>query len=171
MQNIKHEMENISHCCLKIYFLKNLTLRLFLIISTFNILRLPNVSGNWKDHKNTTRVDLPEVDFSFHEDNHKIKEMTEVTSRDHEASFIESYHPPRFMSRKFIEVNGNEGGHGKPWAVISLTLWLSSWREKSTSGKSTLVVFLYSISDNPPSKNNWRLERYKSGWMQINCYI
>ena len=91
MQNIKHEMENISHCCLKIYFLKNLTLRLFLIISTFNILRLPNVSGNWKDHKNTTRVDLPEVDFSFHEDNHKVKEMTEVTSREHEAESFESY--------------------------------------------------------------------------------
>ena len=74
-------------------------------------------------YKNTTRVELPEVDFSFHEDNHKVKEMTEVTSRDHEASFIESYHPPRFMSRIFIkEVNGNEGGHGKPWAIISLTL-------------------------------------------------
>ena len=27
-------------------------------------------------YKNTTRVDLPEVDFSFHEDNHKVKEMT-----------------------------------------------------------------------------------------------
>ena len=26
--------------------------------------------------KNTTRVDLPEVDFSFHEDNHRVKEMT-----------------------------------------------------------------------------------------------
>ena len=49
------------------------------------------------------------------------------------------------MSRKFIEeVKGNEAGHGKPWAVISLTLWLSSWKEKSTSDKSTLVVFLYS---------------------------
>ena len=105
------------------------------------------------------RVGLPEVDFSFHEDNHKVNEMTEhfseVTSHDHEASFIESYHPPRFMSRKFIkEVNGNEGGHGKPWTVISLTLWLSSWKEKSTSGKSTLTVFLYSISDNPRSKND-----------------
>ena len=119
------------------------------------------------DYKNTARVDLAEVDFSFHEDNHKVKEMTEVTSRDHEASFIESYHPPRFMSRKFIkEVNGNEEGHGKPWAVISLILWLSLWKEKSTSGKYTLVVFLYSISD-----NDWRRERYKSGWMQINCYI
>ena len=69
-----------------------------------------------REYKNTTRVDLPEVDFSFHEDNHKVKEMTEVTSRYHEASFIETYHPPRFMSRKFIkEVNGNEGGHGKSW--------------------------------------------------------
>ena len=106
-------------------------------------------------YKNTTRVELPEVDFSFHEDNHKVKEMTEVTLREHEASFIESYHPPRFMSIKFMkEVNGNEGGYGKPWAVISLTLWLSSWKEKSTSGKSTLVVFLYSISDNPRSKND-----------------
>ena len=28
------------------------------------------------EYKNTTRVDLPEVDFSFHEDNHKVKEMT-----------------------------------------------------------------------------------------------
>ena len=107
------------------------------------------------DYKNTTRVDLPEVNFSFHEDNQKVKEMTEVTSRDNEASFIESYHPPRFMSRKIIkEVNGNERGHGKPWAVISLPLWLSSWKEKSTSGESTLVVFLYSISDNPLSKND-----------------
>ena len=53
-------------------------------------------------------VDLPEVDFSFYEDNHKVKEITEVTSRDHEASFIESYHPTRFMSRKNIkEVKGN----------------------------------------------------------------
>ena len=92
------------------------------------------------DYKNTKRVDLPEVDFSFHEDNHKFKEMTEVTSRDHEASFIESYHPPRLMSRKIIkEVKGNVGGQGKPWAVISLTLWLSLWKEKSSSGKSTLV--------------------------------
>ena len=108
-----------------------------------------------KYYKNTRRVELPEVDFSFHEDNHKVQEMTEVTSRDHEASFIESYHPPRFMSRTFIKkVNGNEGGHGKLWAVIFLTLWLSSWKEKSTSGKSTLVVFLYSISDNPRSKND-----------------
>ena len=40
-----------------------------------------------REYKNTTRVDLPEVDFSFHEDNHKVKEMTEVTSRDHDASF------------------------------------------------------------------------------------
>ena len=73
----------------------------------------PHVS---QGYKNTTRVDLPEVDFSFHENNHKVKEMTEVTSRDHEACFIESNHPPRFMSRKFIkEVNGNEGGHGKSW--------------------------------------------------------
>ena len=112
----------------------------------------PHVS---QGYKNTTGVDLPEVDFSFHENNHKVKEMTEVTSRDHEACFIESNHPPRFMSRKFIkEVNGNEGGHGKPWAAISLTLWLSSWKEKSTSGKSTLVVFLYFISDNPRSKND-----------------
>ena len=79
--------------------------------------------GLRKDYKNTTRVELPEVDFSFQEDNHKIKEMTEVTSRDHEASFTKSYHPPKFMSRKFIkEVNGNEEGHGKPWTVISLTL-------------------------------------------------
>ena len=61
------------------------------------------------------------MDFSFHEDNHKVKEMTEVASRDHKASFIESYHPPRFMSRTNIkEVKGNEGGHGKRWAVISL---------------------------------------------------
>ena len=27
------------------------------------------------------------------------------------------------------EVNGNEGGHGKPWAIISLTLQLSLWKE------------------------------------------
>ena len=40
------------------------------------------------DYKNTTRVDLLEVDFTFHEDNHKVKEMTKVTSRDYEASFI-----------------------------------------------------------------------------------
>ena len=98
-------------------------------------------------------VDLPEVHFSFHEDNHKVKEMAEMTSREHEASFIESYHPPRFMSKKFMkEVNGNEGGNGKPSAVISLTLWLSSWKEKFTSGKSTLVAFLYSISGNPGQK-------------------
>ena len=84
----------------------------------------------------------------------------------------ESYHPPRFMRRKNIkEVKVNEGGHGKPWAVISLTLWLSSWKEKSTSGKSFHVVFLYSISDNTRSKNDCRLERYKSGWMYINCYM
>ena len=70
--------------------------------------------------KNTTRVDSPEVNFSFHEDNHKVKEMTEVTSHDHEASFIESYHSPIFTSRNFLkEVNENEGGHGKPWTVIS----------------------------------------------------
>ena len=28
------------------------------------------------EYKNTTRVDLPEVYFSFHEENHKVKEMT-----------------------------------------------------------------------------------------------
>ena len=28
------------------------------------------------EYRNTTRVDLPEVDFSFQEDNHKVKEMT-----------------------------------------------------------------------------------------------
>ena len=28
------------------------------------------------EYKNITRVDLSEVDFSFHEDNHKGKEMT-----------------------------------------------------------------------------------------------
>ena len=28
------------------------------------------------EYKNTTRVDLPEMDFSFHEENHKVKEMT-----------------------------------------------------------------------------------------------
>ena len=95
------------------------------------------------------------MDFSFDEDNHKVKEMTEVTSRDYEAYFIASYHPPRFMNIKSIkEVNGNEEGQGKPWAVISLTLWFSSWKEKYTSGKSTLVVFLYSISDKPRSKND-----------------
>ena len=27
------------------------------------------------EYKHTTRVDLPEVDFSFHEDNHKVKEI------------------------------------------------------------------------------------------------
>ena len=91
----------------------------------------------------------------FREDNHKFKEITEVTSRVDEVPLIESCYPPRFMSRKFIkEVNGNEGGHGKPWAVIFLTLWLSSSKEKSTSSKSTLVVFLYFISDNPRSKND-----------------
>ena len=56
------------------------------------------------------------MDFSFHEGNHKVKKITEVTSRDHEASFIENYHPPRFIIRKMIkEVKGNEGGQGKPW--------------------------------------------------------
>ena len=50
------------------------------------------------------------------------------------------------------KVKGNEGGYGEPWAVISLTLWLSSWKEKSLSGKSTLVIFLYPISDNPSQK-------------------
>ena len=40
------------------------------------------------------------MNFSFHDDNHKVKEMTEVVSRDHKASIIESDHPPRFMSRK-----------------------------------------------------------------------
>ena len=28
------------------------------------------------EYKNTTTVDLPEVDISFYEDNHKVKEMT-----------------------------------------------------------------------------------------------
>ena len=41
--------------------------------------------------------------------------MIEVTSRDNEASSIESYHPPRFINRKNIkEVKRNEGEHGKP---------------------------------------------------------
>ena len=29
-------------------------------------------------YKNTMTVDLSETDFSFHEDNHKVKKMTEV---------------------------------------------------------------------------------------------
>ena len=95
------------------------------------------------------------MDFSFDKYNRKVKEMTKVTSGDHDASFIESYRPPRYISRKNMkEVKGNEGGRRNPWAVISLTLWLSSWKEKFTSGKSTHVVFLYSISDNAQSKND-----------------
>ena len=81
--------------------------------------------------------------------------MTEVAPRDHEISFIQSYHPPRYMTRTNIkEGKGNEGGHRKPWEVISLTLWLPPLKEKSNSGISTLEVFLYSISDNPWSKND-----------------
>ena len=103
-------------------------------------------------YKNTMTVDLPETDFSFHEDNHKVKEITEVTSCNHEVPFIETYHPPRFMSRKIInKVKGNDGGHGELWAVISLTIQLTSWKEKSNSGKSTLLC---SISGNPWSKND-----------------
>ena len=79
--------------------------------------------------------------------------MTEVTSRDHEISFIQSYHPPIYMTRTNIkEDKGNEGGYLKPWEVISLTLWLPSLKEKSNSGKSTLEVFLYSIQITPGQK-------------------
>ena len=28
------------------------------------------------EYKNTTRADLTEVDFPFHEDNHKVKKIT-----------------------------------------------------------------------------------------------
>lgn len=33
-----------------------------------------------QNYKNTTKLDLLEMEFSFHEDNLKVKEMTEVTS-------------------------------------------------------------------------------------------
>ena len=90
-------------------------------------------------YKNTMMVDLPETDFSFHEDNHKVKEITEVTSCNHEVPFIETYHPPRFMSRKIInKVKGNDGRHGKLWAVISLTIQLNYLHGK----KSLLQVSL-----------------------------
>ena len=74
-----------------------------------------------------------------------------MTSRDYEASFIESYHPPRFMSRKIIkEVKGNEGEHGKPGAVISLTLF--SWKEKSTSGNLPSWYFCIPFQITPGQK-------------------
>ena len=67
------------------------------------------------DYKNTTRVGLSEVDFSFYENNHKVKEMTEVTSYDHEACIIASYYPPRFMSRKIIR---GQRKRGRAWETL-----------------------------------------------------
>ena len=85
------------------------------------------------EYRNTTRVDLPEVDFSFHEDNHKVKEMT-VQGFPCPRSF------PLIFFTNFLLIN--LGGwqlsiKGASWSrevtlVISLTLWLSSWKEKST---------------------------------------
>ena len=61
-------------------------------------------------------------------------------------------------------------GKGNPGSY-SLTLWLSSWKEKSTSGQSTLVVFLYSISDNPRQKMTKDLKDINlGGSMQIVTY-
>ena len=80
-------------------------------------------------------------------------EITEVTSRDRKVSFIASYHPPRFMSRKFTkEVNGNEGGHGKPWPVIFLILWLSSWKEKKLQVSLPSWYFCIPFQINPVQK-------------------
>ena len=59
----------------------------------------------------------------------------------------------------------------KSGAVISLIFGLSLLKEKSTLGKSTLVVFLYSILSNTRSKNVYRFERLKSGWMHVRYYI
>ena len=44
-------------------------------------------------HHHSSKVDLPEVDFSFHEDNYKVMEMAEVMSHDHEASFVSPLSP------------------------------------------------------------------------------
>ena len=46
-------------------------------------------------HHDSSKVDLPEVDFSFHEGNYKVKEMTEVLSCDHEASFVSPFLSPQ----------------------------------------------------------------------------
>ena len=50
-----------------------------------------------KIYKNTTKVDLPEVDFSLHEDNPKLKEVSEVIPHN-QASFMKSCHSPRSLS-------------------------------------------------------------------------
>ena len=96
------------------------------------------------EYKNTTWVDLPEVNFSFHEDNHKVKEMTA-------QGFLR---PPSFPLTSFIfflliYLGGRQLSiKDASWSpdvtlVISLTLRLYLSKEKSISGKSTLVVFLY----------------------------
>ena len=73
------------------------------------------------------------------------------------------------MSRKIIkEVKGNEGGHAKPWAVISLTLWLSPWKEKSTSPS---WYFCIPFQITPDQKMTEDSEDINLGGCILNCYI
>ena len=52
-------------------------------------------------------------------------------------------------SKLRTEKRSKEMRNKKPWAVISFTFMLSSWKEIFSSSKSTLVVFLHSFQYNP----------------------
>ena len=70
-------------------------------------------------YKNTKRVDLPEVDFSFHEDNHKVKEMT-----------VQGFPcPPSFPLTSFIN-----------FLLVNLAGWLLSIKHASWSRDITSVI-------------------------------
>ena len=95
------------------------------------------------EYKNTMRVDLPEVDFSFHEDNSKVKETTAPGFPCSPSFPLTSFIIFLLISLGGWQLSINDASWSRDVnSVISLTLWLSSWKEKSTSGKPTLMVFL-----------------------------
>ena len=93
------------------------------------------------EYKKTTRVDLPEEDFSFHKDNPEIKEMTAFDFSDAHLHFLW----PFYMLKDLVEwrLFMKDAWLRGITSETSLSFGLSSWKQKSTSGKSTLVVFLY----------------------------
>ena len=90
------------------------------------------------EYKDTTWVDLPEVDFSFHEDNPKL------TGNDclgfPTPSLLRPFSADNVDRQQFSIKDASSSRDLN--SLISLTFRLPLWKEKSTSDKSTLVVFL-----------------------------
>ena len=89
-----------------------------------------------KFYKNTTRADLDKVHFSFHEDNQRTTQGVPCP-----RSFPLTFFLLINLGVWQLSINDASRLHDIT-LVISLTFGLSSWKEKFTLGKSTLVVFL-----------------------------